>query len=96
MDGSWLEEDHQDFLEELKMEILEEQKKEGIIQTAGCVKRVSVTIFAKSSLAPTLDVKTGIKGLCLFLICSLKDMRMPQQVQIQQHVPLPFWRRTVA
>uniref|UniRef100_A0A671QFZ1 PDZ domain-containing protein n=1 Tax=Sinocyclocheilus anshuiensis TaxID=1608454 RepID=A0A671QFZ1_9TELE len=35
MDGSWLDEDHQDFLEELKMEILEEQKKEGILQTAG-------------------------------------------------------------
>lgn len=78
------------------MEILEEQKKEGILQTAGCVNRVSVTIFAKSSLSPTLDVMTGIKGLCLFLFCSLKDMRMPQQVQIQQHVPLPFWRRTVA
>ncbi|XP_077090616.1 PDZ domain-containing RING finger protein 4 isoform X2 [Siphateles boraxobius] len=28
MDGSWLDEDHHDFLEELKMEILEEQKKE--------------------------------------------------------------------
>lgn len=42
MDGSWLDEDHHDFLEELKMEILEEQKREA--------KRVSVTIFDKSSL----------------------------------------------
>lgn len=38
MDGNWLDEDHHDFLEELKMEILEEQKKEGILQTAGCMK----------------------------------------------------------
>uniref|UniRef100_A0A673HQX4 PDZ domain-containing RING finger protein 4-like n=1 Tax=Sinocyclocheilus rhinocerous TaxID=307959 RepID=A0A673HQX4_9TELE len=37
MDGSWLDEDHQDFLEELKMEILEEQKKEGILQTGLCL-----------------------------------------------------------
>lgn len=44
MDGSWLDEDHHDFLEELKMEILEEQKKEGILQTACRMKRVSVTI----------------------------------------------------
>lgn len=56
MDGSWLDEDHQDFLEELKMEILEEQKKEGILQTAGCVKRVSVTILTKTSLEPSLDI----------------------------------------
>lgn len=62
MDGSWLDEDHQDFLEELKMEILEEQKKEGILQTAGCVKRVSVTIFAKSSTGPSLMLRQALRG----------------------------------
>lgn len=69
------------------MEILEEQKKEA--------KWVSVTILAKGSLAPNLYVLTGIKGLSLFMFCSQKDMMKPPQVQIQQHVPLPFWRRTV-
>lgn len=87
MDGSWLDEDHHDFLEELKMEILEEQKKEA--------NWVSMTILAKSSLAPSLYVLTCIKGLYLFMFSSQKDTRKPPQVQIQQHVPLPFWRRTV-
>lgn len=40
MDGSWLDEDHHDFLEELKMEILEEKKKEGILQAASRMKQV--------------------------------------------------------
>lgn len=44
MDGSWLDDDHHDFLEELKMEILEEKKKEGILQRAGRRKQVSVTV----------------------------------------------------
>ncbi|XP_067247104.1 PDZ domain-containing RING finger protein 4 [Chanodichthys erythropterus] len=40
MDGSWLDEDHHDFLEELKMEILEEQKRE-----AKRVRVVSVNVL---------------------------------------------------
>lgn len=40
MDGSWLDEDHHDFLEELKMEILEGKKKEGIHQTVSRMKQV--------------------------------------------------------
>ncbi|KAL6473588.1 hypothetical protein MHYP_G00171490 [Metynnis hypsauchen] len=34
MDEAWLDEEHHDFLEELKMEILEERRKEDIFQTA--------------------------------------------------------------
>lgn len=72
------------------MEILEEQKKEGILQTAGCMKLVSVIIVVKGQAPHVLSV---IKQLCLFVFCSLQGMRM--QVQIQQHAPPPFLRRTV-
>ncbi|KAL7857874.1 hypothetical protein AOLI_G00179760 [Acnodon oligacanthus] len=34
MDEAWLDEEHHDFLEELKMEILEERRKDDIFQTA--------------------------------------------------------------
>uniref|UniRef100_A0A671QKL8 PDZ domain-containing protein n=1 Tax=Sinocyclocheilus anshuiensis TaxID=1608454 RepID=A0A671QKL8_9TELE len=61
MDGSWLDEDHQDFLEELKMEILEEQKKEGILQTAGCVKRVNTATCSSTILEKDSGVKCSFE-----------------------------------
>ncbi|XP_026866886.2 PDZ domain-containing RING finger protein 4 [Electrophorus electricus] len=39
MDEGWLDEEQHDYLEELKMEILEEQRKEEIFQMANCNKQ---------------------------------------------------------
>lgn len=45
-----MDEEHHDFLEELKMEILEERRKEEIFQTASCDKQVSSTTERESCL----------------------------------------------
>ncbi|XP_065141198.2 PDZ domain-containing RING finger protein 4 [Paramisgurnus dabryanus] len=66
MDGSWLDEAHHDFLEELKMEILEEQKKEGILQTACRMKRSKrleeeVSTDTATCSSSILEKDSGIK-----------------------------------
>uniref|UniRef100_A0A673L8S6 PDZ domain-containing RING finger protein 4-like n=1 Tax=Sinocyclocheilus rhinocerous TaxID=307959 RepID=A0A673L8S6_9TELE len=86
MDGSWLDEDHQDFLEELKMEILEEQKKEGILQTAGCVKYedASASTDTATCSSTILEKDSGIK--CSFEDSSEHELLSHPQTRTQKQL----------
>uniref|UniRef100_A0A8C1JDS9 PDZ domain containing ring finger 4 n=1 Tax=Cyprinus carpio TaxID=7962 RepID=A0A8C1JDS9_CYPCA len=94
MDGSWLDEDHQDFLEELKMEILEEQKKEGILQTAGVVsvlilqsKRhedASASTDTATCSSTILEKDSGVK--CSFEESSEHELLFHPQTRTQKQL----------
>ncbi|XP_052410089.1 PDZ domain-containing RING finger protein 4-like [Carassius gibelio] len=90
MDGSWLDEDHQDFLEELKMEILEEQKKEGILQTAGCVMRskrhddASASKDSATCSSTIMEKERGVK--CSFEESSEHEMLSRPQTWTQKQL----------
>ncbi|XP_051977021.1 PDZ domain-containing RING finger protein 4 [Xyrauchen texanus] len=80
MDGIWLDEDHHDFLEELKMEILEEQNKDGLLQTAGCIKR-SKRCEESSTTTDTTTCSSSVLGKDSGVKCSFEES--------SEHEPLP-------
>ncbi|XP_051547392.1 PDZ domain-containing RING finger protein 4 [Myxocyprinus asiaticus] len=90
MDGIWLDEDHHDFLEELKMEILEEQKKDGLLQTAGCIKRSkrreesSTTTDTTTCSSSVLGKDSGVK--CSFEESSEHEPLHHTQTRTQKHL----------
>ncbi|XP_056604660.1 PDZ domain-containing RING finger protein 4 [Triplophysa dalaica] len=70
MDGSWLDEDHHDFLEELKMEILEGKKKEGIYQT---VSRMKQSKRLEEQSTDTATCSSGIPEKDSGVKCSFEE-----------------------
>ncbi|KAI4898421.1 hypothetical protein NFI96_031807 [Prochilodus magdalenae] len=62
MDEGWLDEDHHDFLEELKMEILEERRKEDIFQTGSCDKQSKMPDENEATCSSTLQHKDSKMG----------------------------------
>ncbi|XP_066525257.1 PDZ domain-containing RING finger protein 4 [Hoplias malabaricus] len=62
MDEGWLDEEHHDFLEELKMEILEERRKEDIFKTAKCEKQSNIPEEEAATCSSSLQDKDSGMG----------------------------------
>ncbi|XP_015460207.3 PDZ domain-containing RING finger protein 4 [Astyanax mexicanus] len=62
MDDGWLDEEHHDFLEELKMDILEQRRKEDIYQSANCDKQSKLIEEDKATCSSTLQDKDSGMG----------------------------------
>ncbi|XP_072529947.1 PDZ domain-containing RING finger protein 4 [Salminus brasiliensis] len=62
MEEGWLDEEHHDFLEELKMDILEERRKEEMFQTTNCDKQSKMIEEDEATCSSTLQDKNSGMG----------------------------------
>ncbi|TRZ01270.1 hypothetical protein DNTS_028318 [Danionella cerebrum] len=83
VDGNWLDEDQHDFLEELKMELLEEQKKAGCTNLSKRYEEASASTDTATCSSTFLEKDSGIK--CSYEESSEQELHTYPQTRTQKH-----------